>query len=78
MFMTPIFYPPELVTKAGMTWVLMANPMYWLIDSYRRVLVYGLLPQPAIMAAFGAVALVLFVLGITFFLRQKPRFPDLL
>lgn len=78
MFMTPIFYPASLVQKAGLGWVLKMNPMYWLIDSYRRVLIYGFWPQPPVLAAFAAVAILVFVLGTTFFLRQKPRFPDLL
>jgi lipopolysaccharide transport system permease protein len=78
MFMTPIFYPPEQVTAAHMTWVLQVNPMYWLIDSYRRVLVYGQLPKPLILVAIGAVGCLFFLLGSTFFMRQKPRFPDLL
>jgi len=78
MFMTPIFYPPEMVVEAGFGWVLIVNPMYWLIDSYRDVLVYGLWPKPEVLAYFGAVSLVLFFLGSLFFMRQKPRFPDLL
>ncbi len=78
MFMTPIFYPARMVQEAGMGWVLKCNPMYWLIDSYRRVLVYGLWPQLPIVGAFAVVALIVFLLGATFFSRQKPRFPDLL
>lgn len=78
MFMTPIFYPAKKVVDVGMNWVLVANPMYWLVDSYRRILVYGAWPGPEQLAAFGIVALVVFTLGTTFFMRQKPRFPDLL
>ncbi len=78
MFMTPIFYPAEKVTEAGLSWVLIANPMYWLIDSYRRVLIYGLWPQPVVVGTFAIVALIVFLLGSRFFLYQKPRFPDLL
>jgi lipopolysaccharide transport system permease protein len=78
MFMTPIFYPASMVQDAGLGWVLKLNPMYWLIDSYRRVLIYGMWPAPHVLAAFAGVALLFFLLGATFFLRQKPRFPDLL
>jgi len=78
MFMTPIFYPPSLVQEAGLEWILKINPMYWLIDSYRDVLVYGLWPKPQVVGTFGVVAIVLFSLGSLFFMRQKPRFPDLL
>jgi len=78
MFMTPIFYPAKLVKERGFEWVLQINPMYWLIDSYRSVLLYGQWPKLPVVASFAAVALVVLSLGITFFMRQKPRFPDLL
>ena len=78
MFLTPIFYPARKVVEAKMGWVLQVNPMYWLIDSYRNALLYGLWPKVMAVTSFGAVALLVFVLGSTFFLRQKPRFPDLL
>lgn len=78
MFMTPIFYPASMVQEAGLGWVLKMNPMYWLIDSYRRVLIYGYWPSPHVLGAFAIVAVVVLFLGATFFLRQKPRFPDLL
>jgi ABC-type polysaccharide/polyol phosphate export permease len=78
MFLTPIFYPAGKVKEAGMTWVLQSNPMYWLIDSYRNAMLYGIWPKLPVVAQFGAVALLVFVLGSLFFMRQKPRFPDLL
>jgi len=78
MFMTPIFYPAKLVKERGFEWVLQINPMYWLIDSYRSVLLYGQWPKLPVIASFAAVALVVLSVGITFFMRQKPRFPDLL
>jgi ABC-type polysaccharide/polyol phosphate export permease len=76
--MTPIFYPAQKVQEAGFGWVLKSNPMYWLIDSYRSVLLYGHWPQIKVLAAFSLVALVLLAAGSTFFMAQKPRFPDLL
>lgn len=78
MFMTPIFYPAEAVRDANLEWILMVNPMYWLIDCYRQVLLYGLWPQPRNVAVFAAVACLVFAAGSAFFQRQKPRFPDLL
>ncbi|MBI5434664.1 MAG: ABC transporter permease [Planctomycetes bacterium] len=78
MFMTPIFYPADAVKIAGLNWVLQINPMYWLVDSYRKVLIYGVWPQPLTLGVFAAVAVVVFLLGSRFFLAQKSRFPDLL
>jgi lipopolysaccharide transport system permease protein len=78
MFMTPIFYPARLVENAGYGWILQINPMYWLIGSYRHVLLYNEWPKPPIVAAIGVVAASVLALGSAFFLRQKGRFPDLL
>jgi ABC-type polysaccharide/polyol phosphate export permease len=78
MFATPIFYPSEMVTAAGFAWVLEANPMHWLIQAYRDVLLWGVWPEPALLGRFALVAAALFLLGISVFLRNKRSFPDLL
>lgn len=81
MFSTPIFYPATLVAgksigpiPAGL--VLELNPMYWLIDSYQRTLLYGLWPQWGLLLRFAVVALVLFALGARFLMREKRGFAD--
>lgn len=78
MFATPMFFPAYLVEDAGYGWVLRVNPMHWLVDSYREVLVYGAPPHWLELGRFAIVAVVLVFLGSRFFLAQKPRFPDLL
>jgi ABC-type polysaccharide/polyol phosphate export permease len=54
------------------------NPVSWLITCSREVLVYGAWPDPMLLLRFGVTGLVLLLLGSTFFMRNKPRFPDLL
>lgn len=39
MFTTPIFYPDSMVLEKGFGLMLIVNPMYWLIEAYRAVLV---------------------------------------
>ncbi len=78
MFGTPIFYPAALVRVAGYDFMLDINPMHWLIDGYRRILVYGHWPDWELLLRFGIVGLVVLFLGSTFFRRQQPHFPDLL
>lgn len=78
MFATPIFYPERMVRDAGYGWFLDLNPMHWLIDCYRRVLVYGGWPDPRMLLTFALVSFVVLVAGSSFFMVQKPRFPDLL
>lgn len=78
MFATPIFYPERLVHNSGYGWVPGVNPVSWLITCYREVLVYGAWPDPLLLLRFGVAGFVLLFLGSTFFMRHKPRFPDLL
>jgi lipopolysaccharide transport system permease protein len=78
MFTTPIFYPEAMVRKAGYGWLLEVNPMHWLIDAYRSVICYATWPDWARLGRFALVALAVLFLGSWFFLRQKPRIPDLL
>ena len=78
MFSTPIFYPPFMVQSAGFGWMLELNPMHWLIESYRAVLLYDNWPSPLLVAKFALAALVTLALGSAFFSAQKSKFPDLL
>ena len=91
MFCTPIFYPKEFVLYAKVPktefeedgyytfgWLLDINPMHWLIENWRRVLLQHQWPDWHLMLRFGAVALLVFAVGSTFFHRQKRTFPDLL
>lgn len=91
MFATPIFYPPFLVEQAKIAksdnpddgfytfgWLLDINPMHWLVESWRRVLLFGQWPEPAMLLRFTLVAVLAFAAGSLFFQRQKRVFPDLL
>jgi lipopolysaccharide transport system permease protein len=78
MFTTPIFYPAELVRRAGFGFLLEVNPMYWLIDSYRSVLMYGAWPDWGLLLRFTVAALIVLGIGTRFLALHRRRFPDLL
>ena len=78
MFTTPIFYPAELVRLAGYGVLLEVNPMYWLIDSYRAVLLYGSWPDWGMVGAFALSALIAYALGSRTIALHKRTFPDML
>jgi ABC-type polysaccharide/polyol phosphate export permease len=93
MFATPIFYPPLLVELAPMpgtsdlvfpgvpltfAWMLEINPMHWLIQSWRQVLLWGAWPDWSMFLRFVAVSVVVFFAGAAFFQRHKRSFADLL
>ena len=89
MFATPIFYPPQLVENASVqlgetgrtlhfNWLLEVNPMHWLIDSWRRVLIFNHWPEWDLLLRFGIVAVAVFALGGWLFMARRREFPDLL
>jgi ABC-type polysaccharide/polyol phosphate export permease len=77
LYMTPIFIPEDRF-PAWARFVLVANPLYYLVRSYRTVLLTQGAPDPrdlAIAAAYGAAA---FVAGGLFFRHMKRGFADVL
>lgn len=92
MFATPIFYPDFMVDPSlapagtfvarGVTgnfaWLLDVNPMYWLIECYRDVMVHARWPEPVRLVRFAGVAVLVFAAGSTFFMRHRRDIPDLL
>lgn len=78
MFTTPIFYPAAAVESKGYGFLLIINPMHWLIDLYREVVLYGHWPDPLMLGLMLVVSSIVLALGAAFFRHQKHRFPDLL
>jgi len=77
MFLTPIFYPAELM-PARYGWVLYLNPMYYVVQAYRDVILEQRFPIAPQMLVLAAVATASFVLGHWFFRRSKHAFVDVL
>ena len=72
MYLTPIFYPIEILPDILRTAVTNWNPMYIYITQLRDMILYGQAPgQMFIGFAFGLVFL---VLGTWFFLRKQDEF----
>jgi lipopolysaccharide transport system permease protein len=77
MFLTPIFYPPEMI-PARFRWLLELNPLYHVVQAYRDLVLDQRLPAPAQIAFLAVVALATFVLGYGVFRRSKHAFVDVL
>ncbi|MGH7369426.1 MAG: ABC transporter permease, partial [Candidatus Methylomirabilaceae bacterium] len=77
VFLTPIFYPPTLVPEQ-LRFLLAANPMYALVESYRCLILKGQLPPSADLAVLAFVALPVFVLGYWMFTRMQGAFADVI
>jgi lipopolysaccharide transport system permease protein len=77
MFVTPIFYPAELM-PARFGWVLDVNPMFYVIQAYRDVVLEQRLPALGDVGALAGIALAAFIAGYWFFCRSKHAFVDVL
>jgi len=77
MFLTPIFYPADLV-PARFRWLLALNPLHHLVDAYRALVLEQRLPSAGGIGLLAAMALVAFVLGHWAFQRAKPAFVDVI
>jgi lipopolysaccharide transport system permease protein len=76
-WMTPIFLPPDLVPKWAHP-VLLANPFYYVVKGYRKVLLGSTMPELRDLAIVAACAAIAFILGGLFFRYMKRGFADVL
>lgn len=76
-FMTPIFYPTDLVPER-IRWVLQANPLSILVEQTRRVFLFNQFPEVLPMLEVFAISMVIFQLGLLWFSKTKKGFADVL
>jgi lipopolysaccharide transport system permease protein len=77
LFLTPVLYPLESVPKWLQAWYML-NPMTGLVESFRRVLIFGHAPDFPMLAPSVVGALGLLVLGWWYFSRTERRFADVI
>lgn len=81
MFITPIFYPEDLLRTAlggrFLFW-LTINPAAALLHNYRRIFLLGLPPDWPMFCYLMGLGLVLFAIGWRWFNRSKKFFVDLI
>ena len=76
-FATPILYPADAVPERFRAAVLL-NPLAWVVESVRRLLFSGTLPDWGALAAWAAVTAAVMVLGYAWFMKTKRGFADVL
>jgi len=72
-FLTPIVYHPAIVPPQYRV-ALWANPMYYLLQTFRRPVYDGVLPSPMVAAASAALSVLVFVSGWIYFSRHANDF----
>ena len=78
-FMTPILYPPAIVTDQIPGWahaLYKANPMAVFVDAYREIMYHLSWPTLKQFGYLGSLALVSMAIGLTTFSRLSSRFAE--
>ncbi|MDR1530655.1 MAG: ABC transporter permease [Clostridiales bacterium] len=73
LFLTPVLYPVDALPESA-RWFLKINPMYYFIDYFRRVVMYGQLPDLRLNVICGVFSILFFVVGLIIFKKTQDKF----
>lgn len=76
-FMTPIFYPVELVPQQY-TWLLKINPLTPLVEQTRLLFLFQRQPDYSLCLILFLFSIAIFYLGYAVFMKLKKGFADVL
>jgi len=71
-YLTPIMYPASILPPAYV-WYLNLNPLYHLLETFRRPILLGMLPGPKTFAAAVASAVVALIVGWWAFTKRADQ-----
>ena len=74
MIVSPIGYTRDMIPHK-LLWLAYANPLFYIIELYRQVLIFGTV-SPRFWLAFTVIAVTAFWLGYDVFRRLKPVFAE--
>ncbi|MFZ5569098.1 MAG: ABC transporter permease [Thermodesulfobacteriota bacterium] len=77
LFVSPVFFPITALPEAYRPW-MMANPLAFIIEQSRDVLVWGRLPDWPGLLVYSAAALVVAWLGFAWFQKTRKGFADVI
>lgn len=74
MYLTPIFYPLEMLPE-WLIWIVKhLNPMYFYVGQFRDLIYSGMMPGPTITIAGWGAAIIMMIIGIWSFSRSEDNF----
>ncbi len=77
MFLSPVFYPISALPEKLRPW-MQANPLTFIIEQAREVLVWGHLPNFVGLAIYMGIAIVIALIGYAWFQKTRKGFADVL
>ncbi len=77
MFMSPVFYPVARLPKEFQPWIL-ANPLTFIIEQAREVIIWGHLPNFSGLLIYTGIAIFIAWVGFAWFQMTRKGFADVL
>lgn len=77
LFLSPIFYPVSALPASIQPWIFL-NPMAFIIEQVRAVVIWGSMPDWGGLALYAGISVVVIWLGFSAFERAKRGFADVL
>jgi lipopolysaccharide transport system permease protein len=77
MFLSPVFFPVSALPVRLQSWVML-NPLTFIIEQMRAVLIWGHLPDWIGLTAYLAVSIGVALLGYAWFQKTRTGFADVL
>jgi lipopolysaccharide transport system permease protein len=77
LYLTPVMYPLDTVSE-NLRPLFLLNPMTGLIESFRAVLIEGVVPDMTVLLPSVIGAVVAAVVGTWYFSSTEPRFADVI
>lgn len=74
MYLTPIFYPLESLPKALQIFISTCNPLYYYVTQFRCCVLYGVIPPGDLVLGGWVIAIVMMMIGLLVFDRNKNNF----
>lgn len=74
-FVTPILWPPDRLPES-LSWIEDYNPLAYLVEAYRDLILDGTLPGGLATLYFTLFSAALFVVGFAVFVKLRPKFAD--
>jgi ABC-2 type transport system permease protein len=74
-FVTPILWPPDRLPES-LSWIEDYNPLAYLVNAYRDLILNGTLPGALSTLYFALFSVALFIFGFALFVRLRPKFAD--
>ena len=77
MYLSPVVYPLSVVPD-NLRVLYLLNPMAGLIENYRRITIYGLMPDWPTLLPSACIGVIILVAGYAYFKRAEGTFADII